>query len=244
MSSSITTPTTWLITGTSRGIGLELVRQLLASPDNIVVAACRTPEKATALSDLANTAKGTLHIIQLDVSDFASVRAAAAEMEKILGDTGLDYLINNAAIATSDSAFTADPDVLLASYKTNTIGPALLSQVALPFLEKGHAKKILHVSSTGGSFASAAALARRHTMIASYAMSKTALNMLAYKQKLERPDLTVITLCPGWVKTDMGGKDAQLAPEESIRGILKVITSATLADSGKYLRYDGESIQW
>lgn len=68
------------------------------SPTNLVVASVRTPEKATALLDLRSTAKGTLHVIKLDVSDFASVRASAKEIEAILGDSGLDYLINNAGV--------------------------------------------------------------------------------------------------------------------------------------------------
>lgn len=112
---SSTRPTTWLVTGyvipssplphiahappsASRGIGFEIVRQLLESPSNLVVAACRTPDKATALSALQESAKGTLHIVQLDTSDFDSVRALPAQLEPILGSIGLDYLINNAGI--------------------------------------------------------------------------------------------------------------------------------------------------
>ncbi|KAL1946099.1 hypothetical protein VTO73DRAFT_15226 [Trametes versicolor] len=229
-------PTSWLVTGASRGIGFEIVRQLLSSPTNVVVAAARTPEKATALKDLQKTAKGTLHVIKLDVSDFESIRASAKDLLAILGDNGLDYLINNAAV------------------------------VALPCLEKGMEKQILHISSTGGSIGTAGHVGSR---FGSYSMTKAALNMLvrpyhllssvcvavfliayitssrqAYKQKLERPDFTVITLCPGWVKTDMGGEGAQLEPHESVAGILKKITSATTADSGKYLRYNGETIPW
>ncbi|OSD04959.1 hypothetical protein PYCCODRAFT_1432693 [Trametes coccinea BRFM310] len=75
-------------------------------------------------------------------------------------------------------------------------------------------------------------------------MSKAALNMLTLKQKAERPDITFITMCPGWVRTELGGKEADLEPEESIAGILKVISSVTNADSGKYLRYNGEEIPW
>lgn len=82
----------------NRGIGLEIVKQLLASPTNLVIAGVRTPERATALRDLETAAKGTLHIIKLDVSDFASVRASAKDLEAILGDTGLGYLINNAGV--------------------------------------------------------------------------------------------------------------------------------------------------
>lgn len=74
------------------------MKQLLASPTNLVIAGVRTPEKATALTDLKSATKGTLHVIKLDVSDFASVRASAKDIEAILGDSGLDYLINNAGV--------------------------------------------------------------------------------------------------------------------------------------------------
>ncbi|EIW54648.1 NAD-P-binding protein [Trametes versicolor FP-101664 SS1] len=238
---STTRPTTWLVTGANRGIGLEIVRQLLASPTNLVVAGVRTPKKATALLDLKSTAKGTLNVIKLDVGDFDSVRASAKNIEAILGDTGLDYLINNAGVAPRDTPFTIDPKVLLETFKTNSVGPVVVSQVALPFLEKGNTKKILHISSTCGSVGSADQLG---VMVAGYSMTKSALNMLAYKQKLERPDITVITLCPGAVKTDMSGGVGDIEPPESAAGLLKVITSATAADSGKYLRYNGETIPW
>lgn len=194
----------------SRGIGFEIVRQLLESPSNLVVAACRTPNKATALSALKESAKGTLHIVQLDTSDFDSVRALPAQLEPILGSIGLDYLINNAGIvrpsppsplplpfsphssllsasanrapqSVHDTAFAFDPESMLTVFRTNAIGPALVSQVTLPFLEKGSAKKILHVSSTLGSVGSADEFGARG---ASYSMSKSALNMLVRPNSL------------------------------------------------------------
>ncbi|OJT05308.1 hypothetical protein TRAPUB_3873 [Trametes pubescens] len=238
-------PTTWLVTGANRGIGLELVRQLAAVPTNLVVATCRTPEKATALTALKTSAKGALHVVQLDVSDFDSVRALPPKLAPILGETGLDYLVSNAGIAVIDSAFTLDPDALLDVVRTNAAGPTLLAQVLLPLLERARTRKILHVSSTSGSMGSVAGMGNRvHRLVASYAVSKAALNMLAYKQKVEKPEFTVITLCPGWVQTDMGGENAVLTPEESVAGIIRVITDATTADSGKYLRHNGEEIPW
>ncbi|OSD04958.1 NAD(P)-binding protein [Trametes coccinea BRFM310] len=135
---STTRPTTWLVTGASRGIGFELVRQLAASPQNLVVAACRNPDKATALKALKDSAKGTLHIIQLDVSDFDSIRASVKQAQPILGEIGLDYLVNNAGIALRDTAFSLDPEDLLRILRTNAAGPAVVSQVYLPFVEKGH----------------------------------------------------------------------------------------------------------
>ncbi|KAI0628100.1 NAD-P-binding protein [Trametes polyzona] len=237
-------PTTWLVTGASRGIGLELVRQILQDQNNLVIAACRNPETASGLRKLKDTAKGSLHIVQLDVSDVDNIRALPRKVEPILGETGLDYLISNAGINALDTAFTLDPEVLLNVFRVNVVGPAVLSQVLLPYLEKGRTKKILHISSAAGSIGYAKDIMKDVQRLATYPISKAALNMLAYKQKVERPDFTVITLCPGWVKTDMGGPQGLLEPEESIAGILKVITSATLADSGKYLRYNGQELPW
>ncbi|KAH9887899.1 NAD-P-binding protein [Cubamyces lactineus] len=240
---STSRPTTWLVTGASRGIGYELVRQLVSSPDNLVVAACRIPEKATALHALKNASKGQLHIVQLDVGDFDSVRASFGQVEPILEKTGLDYLINNAGIAVRDAPFDLDPEVLVSTFRINAAGPALVSQVYLPLIEKSNRKVILNISSTVGSIASIDRIGMSGKYPA-YAMSKAALNMLTVKQKGARPDLITITLCPGHVKTDMGGPEGTLEPEESVAGILKVVTGATAEDSGKYLSYSGETIPW
>ncbi|KAI0675605.1 NAD-P-binding protein [Trametes maxima] len=233
--------TTWLVTGASRGIGFEITRQLLASADNTVIAGARTPEKADKLNALKDSAKGSLRVVKLDVSDFDSVYAAAKELEPVLSETGLDYLVNNAGIGSLDTGYTVDPEELLRILRVNVAGPALMSKVFLPFLEKGRVKKILHISSTVGSIASIESIG---TIAASYAVSKTALNMLTAKQKLERPDITVIAVCPGWVKTDMGTANAPLEPEVSVAGVLKVITGVKPEDSGRYIRYNGESIPW
>ncbi|KAL1940816.1 hypothetical protein VTO73DRAFT_7857 [Trametes versicolor] len=140
-----------------------------------------------------------------------------------------------------DTPLTIDPEVLVQTLRTNAVAPALLSQVCMPALDKGKEKKILNISSTLGSIASADEFGGT---TASYSMSKAALNMLTYKQKLARPDLTVITMCPGWVKTDLGGENAPVEQKDSIAGIIKVITSVTAGDSVKYLRYNGEVIPW
>ena len=85
---------------TSRGIGLEITKQLLQSPDNIVLAACRTPSKADALQALTASAGARLHILRLDVDDTQSINDAAGEAAQIVGDKGIDYLINNAGIVS------------------------------------------------------------------------------------------------------------------------------------------------
>ena len=87
-----------IITRCSRGIGLGLTEQLLQDPANFIIATCRTPEKATALKALKDTAKGTLHIVKLDVDDLEGLKNSINEVSQILGDKGLDYLVNNAAV--------------------------------------------------------------------------------------------------------------------------------------------------
>jgi hypothetical protein len=86
----------------SRGIGLELVRQLLSQPSNLVVASCRNPDSASDLKGLDTTAKGKLHVVQLDVADEESISAIAAKVQQIVGDHGLDFVVNNAAIVSND----------------------------------------------------------------------------------------------------------------------------------------------
>ncbi|KAI0823502.1 C-factor [Trametes gibbosa] len=238
--SNMTEVRTWLITGTSRGIGLELSRQLLADPTNVVVAACRTPDKATALHALKDGAKGTLHIVTLDVTDDASIRSSRAAVEAALGDRGLDYLYNNAAVnEANDTAFGLDGAVAVRTFQANVVGPALVAQTFLPLLDRGARKVIVNMSTGLASIGMPGG-----PKCASYSISKTALNMLTYKQKAERPDITTIVLDPGWVKTDMGGEGAVLEPEFSVSNILKVVTSLTTKDSGKFFRYNGEEIPW
>ncbi|KAI9058592.1 NAD-P-binding protein [Trametes sanguinea] len=256
--SSTNRPITWLVTGASRGLGFALVKELVASSENLVVAACRNPEKTTALRGLKSGANGTLHIVRMDVSDFDSIRDCEKQLKPILGGTGLDYLINNAAIVSHDTPFALDPEEFLQVVRTNSAGPAVVSQVCLPFLEKGGKKAILHITSTGGSLQSVGRVGAGYT---AYCMSKAALNMLvrpspclrfwreltviqALKQKAERPDLIIITLCPGRVKTDMDPGQGTLEPEDSVAGILKVLSSLSADDSGKFFSYDGSAIPW
>ncbi|KAI0653042.1 NAD-P-binding protein [Cubamyces menziesii] len=231
---------TWLITGCSRGIGLGLTEQLLQDPANFIIATCRTPEKATALKALKDTAKGTLHIVKLDVDDLEGLKNSINEVSQILGDKGLDYLVNNAAVNQKiDTAFTMDVEGWGAVFKTNVVAPALLAQVYLPLIEKSTKKTIINVSSSLGAFGYGYG-----ELWASYAITKTGLNMLTYKQRAERPDLMVVCLCPGWVKTDMGTDEAPLELEESVTAVAKVLTSLKPEDNGRLINYRHEIVPW
>jgi len=234
---------TWLITGASRGIGLALVQLLVADAANVVIAAVRAPGSATALNDLGATAKGKLHVIPLDVGDAASIKASVGHAKAVLEESGgLDYLVNNAAIYDKEGATwtTMDADVLLRSFQINTVGPALTSQAYLPYLSKpGKRGVIMHISSTMGSLGS-----EHGTRGPAYCMSKTALNMLAYKQARESTDLIPFVVCPGWVSTDMGGASAPVTPVESATALLKLAKRVNKEHAGKFLHREGTTIPW
>ncbi|KAI0653041.1 NAD-P-binding protein [Cubamyces menziesii] len=229
----------WFITGASRGIGLELTKQLLDSPSNIILAACRNPSNATALNALSSSSTGRVHVLTLDVTNHQSVRDAAKEAASILGDSGIDYLINNAGIIAADSAFTAQPEVMQKLFDTNVIGPAYVTQVFLPLVEKSKKKTVVNVSSELGRLT-----ADFGTLSTSYSITKAALNMLTYKQQKERPDIVFISLCPGWLKTDLGGQNAPNDVDVGVAGIVKTVTGLTPQDSGKFFNYKGESLPW
>ncbi|KAI0063901.1 NAD-P-binding protein, partial [Artomyces pyxidatus] len=225
----------------NRGLGFEMVKQLIPSPNNIVIAACRKPEAATALQGLVASSSGRLHIIALDASDAASISASVDAAKSVLEEHGgLDYLVNNAATTRGpDFAFSMKGEDLLTTFNVNVVGPALTAQAYLPYLEKGKRKVIANLSSSLGSVA-----LDKGPAFASYSISKAALNMLAYKQAAANPELIAFVIDPGWVQTDMGGPNADLTPTESVAGVLKGIIAATKEQSGKFFDYAGKTNPW
>ncbi|KAH7910500.1 hypothetical protein BJ138DRAFT_1136000 [Hygrophoropsis aurantiaca] len=237
----------WFLTGNvkafsaSRGIGLETTRQLLQSSSNTVFATCRSPSTASGLSALASgSSAGKLHIVQLDVADEASIKKGTSEVLRLLDGAALDYVINNAGINRgADFAFNFSPTDLADTITSNVVGPALIARHLLPAIEKSSRKVIVNMSSGLASIGKN--LGPKST---SYSISKTAVNMLTYKQARERPDLIPFVIDPGWVKTKMGGPGAILEPHQSVSGILKVIINATSANAGKFYGYMGNEIPW
>ncbi|KAH9924012.1 C-factor [Fomitopsis serialis] len=233
--------TVWLITGANRGLGLELTTQLLAaSLSNEIIATCRTPAAATDLHKLQASEMGRVHVVPLDVGSEQSMRDSVKYVSDILGDRGLDYLYNNAAINPAfDSPFDFDYAQLLEVLQTNLGAPALLGELYYPFLLRGSKKTIVNVSTGLASLGLDCG-----PKCTSYSISKCALNMLTYKQAKTRVDFTCICMDPGWVKTPLGGEGAVLETTESAAGILGVIARLTPADSGKFWRYNGTQHPW
>ncbi|KIP01367.1 hypothetical protein PHLGIDRAFT_131286 [Phlebiopsis gigantea 11061_1 CR5-6] len=233
-------PFSWLVTGCSRGIGLELTRQLVSKANNIVIATCRNPDEATDLHALKAEAQGQLHILKLDMASTESIDAILQPVQEILGTGGLDFLLNNAAMnAGMDTAFSFKVDDLMQTMMLNVAGPGHLAEVLLPLLENGRQRVIMNMSTGLASIG-----LNYGEKCATYSISKVALNMLTYKQSKAKSNFTVICMDPGWVKTEMGGPGAMLEPRESVDGIIRVLRSVTPADSGKFFRFDGNVLPW
>ena len=232
----------YLITGANRGLGLEFVRQLLARGDS-VTACCRKPAGAAELNALADQAGGRLSVVALDVMDAAAIAALPDQLKS--SGAKLDVLINNAGVAAGHENFGKfDEETMLRVLHINAVAPMLVTQAMTPLLEQNGSggAKIVCITSILGSITQASNLSFGLT----YGMSKAALNMGVKKlsTEMKQRGIAIVTLHPGWVQTDMGGKGADLKPEQSIGGMLTVIDKLTVADNGRYLTYAGEELPW
>jgi NAD(P)-dependent dehydrogenase (short-subunit alcohol dehydrogenase family) len=229
---------TVLITGSSRGIGYELAKQY-AEAGNRVLATCRNPDKADKLKAVAAASKGLMTIHRMDVSSMDSVKAARAE----IGDIPIDIIINNAGVwggLAGQVLDSMDYENWFYEFSTMAMGPFRVVQNFLKNLLAGQQKKIFTITSQTS--------AHSYKKVAgySYSSSKAASNriMTMLARDLHDRGVTVCLMHPGWVRTEMAGKVADIEPPVSAAGIIRVIGAATLADSGKFLKYDGGIHDW
>jgi NAD(P)-dependent dehydrogenase (short-subunit alcohol dehydrogenase family) len=228
-----------LVTGASRGIGFEFVRQLLARGDR-VYAGCRKPPHANALNKLAFAHPGHLTILPLDVAKPASIVEFARELG-IVTDK-LDALINNAGVLVPGERFgELDAKALDEAFRTNAAGPLLVTQALTPYLERGERATVLNIGSALGSIAQ-----RDGFSTPSYAISKAALNMATRlsAHALAERGITVLVASPGWVRTAMGGAQAEIEPAEAVKALLRLLDSATPERSGGFFDSSGDPIPW
>lgn len=234
----------YAISGASRGIGLEFVRQLLARGDT-VEAGARVPWEARQLTSLAREAGSRLRIHALDVTCNASVRAFAAA----LGDSPIDVLINNAGVTGKWSPLgELDFEDMATAMETNALGPMRLSSALIPLVLKGGARKIVHLTTRMASLADNTPVGVYGFAGGAYAyrMSKAALNagMRTLAVDFHEKGLITAVLNPGWVQTDMGGKMAPQRVDECVQGLLRVIDELSLARSGCFFDYQGKEVPW
>ena len=228
-----------VITGSSRGLGLGFVEHYLHEGHR-VFALARDP-KVPGLASLRERHPDRLVPIAVDVVDPASIAAAAIQVGKIT--TSIDLLINNAGRYGKDASLDEpmDWDDMVSTFRTNALGPIMVTQGFLALLEKGHGKKIAHVTSLMGSIQDNAS---GHSY--GYRLSKAALNMANKNLAIElrTRGITSHVLHPGWVRTDMGGSNAPLDIATSIRGMTQVIQNLSPSSSGGFFNYDGKPLPY
>ena len=223
---------TVLITGTNRGIGLELACRYAADAWR-VLACCRAPERAHALSGR------DVELHRLDVADPSTIDALKAT----IGGTPIDLLINNAGVGGGAHQSFGDIDygawerTLIA----NTFGPYRMVEAFVDNVAASAGKTIANISSRMGSIAE---YDEGGEYI--YRSSKTALNMVTrdLSVDLNSRGITVLAFHPGWVRTDMGGPEAPVAPEESAATLSRSIAATSFDDTGSFRNYDGAPIPW
>jgi NAD(P)-dependent dehydrogenase (short-subunit alcohol dehydrogenase family) len=227
-----------LITGATRGIGFEIARQLSKRGLPVVIGA-RTPADGERAAAMIRGHGGRATVLPIDVSDSASIQAAAQAFSRVAEH--LDVLVNNAGIYPDRdvSILTVSRDHLTTTFQTNTFGPVIVTQAFLPFLRKAPQARIINVSSGYG------ALEELSPDVPSYCLSKLALNgvTLMLAKALQSDRIAVNSMCPGWVRTEMGGPTAPRSVEEGADTAVWLATEAPLEFTGKFFR-DREVIPW
>jgi NAD(P)-dependent dehydrogenase (short-subunit alcohol dehydrogenase family) len=232
---------TILITGANRGIGLALTAELLKGGHD-VLAATRNPEKASDLWKLRQEHGEMLEVLQMDVNSEESIKAEESNVDIMAAK--LDVLVNNAAVFPEEgdeSIFDMKLEHFREAFETNVLGVIRVTRALVPLLEKGTNPRIVNISSGAGSVA-----AKEDYGYYAYAASKAALNMVTRGMAAEfRPrGICVVAMTPGWVKTEMGGANAPLTPEQSARGIARTITALTMERTSLFLERTGGEVKY
>lgn len=238
--------TTILVTGASRGLGLEFVRQYAAQGQQII-ATCRNPETATQLQQIRTAHPDNITIFPLDVGDAASIEACAAQVHT--HTPHLDILINNAGIPfggsweQSENLFTLNMDAVMEIIRVNAVGALLVTQHLIDLLKKGANSRIINISSLHGSIGDKPDWMEP---CYGYSASKVAMNIFSsmMNKQLAADQIMVVAIDPGWVRTDMGGADAAQAVDDTTRQMIQVIDQLKPEQGGGFWRYDGERVEW
>lgn len=226
------------VTGANRGIGYELTRQL-ADQGTTVIAGYRNPTSSEALLELARQRKVILPV-QIDVTSEEDCKALK---ERITTEFGrLDLLINNAGINHRPDAPLEElvPSDLTEHLEVNVGGVMQCTTSLLPLLKQSSAGKIINLGSRLGS------MELTKPQMIPYAISKAALNMLTKQQALAvaGQGITVVSISPGWVRTDMGGPEAPLSVSESVASLVRTIEMLTPSQNGQFLEMNGAALPY
>jgi NAD(P)-dependent dehydrogenase (short-subunit alcohol dehydrogenase family) len=236
---------TVLITGASRGLGLEFARQYAAAGWD-VIACARDPARAAELDAVRRRSGGLVAVEMLDVTN-------PRHLEWVVGkyaNTAIDVLINNAGDIGPRGAHrellhkqlfgSLDYDAWVRVLEINTLAPVRIAEAFTPHVERSEQRKMIFMSSTTGSNVEGT------YAVFAYCSSKAALNkcVTMMAMTLRERGIIAAAVCPGHVKTAMGGATADVEPQVSIAGLRKVIARLTPEDTGSFTRYNGERVAW
>jgi NAD(P)-dependent dehydrogenase (short-subunit alcohol dehydrogenase family) len=237
---------TVLITGASRGLGLEFARQYAADGWR-VIACARRPAEAAELNELASGSGGRLTVHAVDVGEHAQIEALARELD----GTPIDVLINNAGVMGRESF--AEKGLATQSFghsdyedwertlRINVLGPMKMAEALVDNVAASAQRKIVTLTSIVGSMGQS-----RFGGLYAYRSSKSAANsvMKAMSVDLKPRGIIAAPLHPGWVRTEIGGPRGELDVATSVAGLRKVIAALTPADAGRFLQWDGRELPW
>lgn len=232
-----------VVTGANRGLGLEAARQLAQRGYKVIMTA-RDPAKGLQAMEALKSQGMDVEFRQLDVLNKSDIDALAHYVKKTFSK--LDVLINNAGIlldgddsdeANATSIFKAKPANIILSFETNTLAPLMLAQALIPLMQGNG--RVVNISSGMGQ------LSDMNGGYPAYRLSKTALNAVTkiLADELKNTKIKVNSVCPGWVRTDMGGPQANLTIEQGVETIVWLATLPENGPSGGFFR-NKKSIAW
>ncbi len=224
----------YLITGANRGIGLALTAEVLRNKEK-VISLCRESSDSDELVSLQNANPSLVELCKADVTDEKDLISASKNIEH------LDVLVCNAGImgarggmTDKDNDHNGISDVLM----TNVAGPFFTIRAFLNKIKRSENPKIIIISSQMGS--------QKHSGSESYfyRASKAAINniMITFSNELRRSEIPIVSVHPGWVRTEMGGSFAALSTQESARSLYKFIQKIDMTKSGHFYNYDGNKL--
>jgi len=268
-------PQTAFITGCNRGLGLQLVKQLVSLPSPIrhVFATYRSKDRAGELMELSQE-HPCIVPIQMDTTDYESYPGVVEQVSEVVGESGLNLVINNAAMMPNQTKLQdVTVEDMAAAYSVNCIAPLVLTRALLPLIKKAVARPqpgrpgygmgvdraaVVHMSTVASTFASDS---RRNVKgMYAYRCSKAALNMSmkTLATDLQDSEVLVVAMHPGWVRTEAGSQLTeanvalspwlqtihQITPETSARTMIQTMSTLTESDHGTFLGFDGTQTEW
>ena len=222
---------TILVTGSNRGIGLAIVAELAKKSDDLILLACRDISSG---KEAAKNIEGNIKVVELDLDSSESIHKHTSAIQT---EYDIDILINNAGLLDNDSFLEAEPEKTEKVIFVNALAPLELIRLVTPTMAQNGFGRIINMSSGWGSFSEGL------TGPFSYSISKASLNAITLSLSQDLPEcITINSVCPGWVKTRMGGDSAPRTPEEGAQTAVWLATTDHKYN-GKFFR-DKEEISW